>query len=121
VTGKDPQSQLDSALAACGRLHEENARLRRLLSEHGISLPEPPETAAQVATTKPENDRSAVDQASDPEVKIALFRSLFGGREDVYAVRWEAPDGRSSTTGFEESSKTALRVLICASQQTGNY
>jgi superfamily II DNA or RNA helicase len=95
VTGKDPQSQLDSALAACGRLHEENARLRRLLSEHGISLPEPPETAAQVATTKPENDRSAVDQASDPEVKIALFRSLFGGREDVYAVRWEAPDGRA--------------------------
>jgi len=40
VTGKDPQSQLDSALAACGRLHEENARLRRLLSEHGIDSQE---------------------------------------------------------------------------------
>jgi len=95
VTGKDPQSQLDSALAACGRLHEENARLRRLLSEHGIALSEPPEAAAQVESTKPEIDRSAVDQASNPEVKIALFRSLFRGREDVYAVRWEAPDGRA--------------------------
>ena len=27
--------------------------------------------------------------------KIALFRSLFRGREDVYAQRWESPDGRS--------------------------
>jgi len=27
--------------------------------------------------------------------RIALFRSLFRGREDVYARRWEGPDGRS--------------------------
>jgi hypothetical protein len=27
--------------------------------------------------------------------RIALFRSLFRGREDVYARRWENPDGRS--------------------------
>jgi superfamily II DNA or RNA helicase len=27
--------------------------------------------------------------------KVALFRSLFRGREDVYAQRWERPDGRS--------------------------
>ena len=27
--------------------------------------------------------------------KIALVRSLFRGREDVYAQRWESPDGRS--------------------------
>lgn len=26
--------------------------------------------------------------------KVALFRSLFRGREDVYARRWESPDGR---------------------------
>ncbi len=26
--------------------------------------------------------------------KIAVFRSLFRGREDVYAARWESPDGR---------------------------
>ena len=24
--------------------------------------------------------------------KIALFRSLFRGREDVYAARWESPE-----------------------------
>lgn len=43
---KDSQSQLESALAECGRLHKENVSLRRSLSEHGISLPAPPETVA---------------------------------------------------------------------------
>jgi len=32
---------------------------------------------------------------SAPEKKIALFRSLFRGREDVYAVRWEGKGGKS--------------------------
>lgn len=32
----------------------------------------------------------AVDQSSSPEAKIALFRSLFRGREDVYARRFES-------------------------------
>ena len=95
MTDKDPQSQLDSALEECGRLQEENARLRRQLSKHGIALPEPPESAATIAKAKSECDRIAIHQASDPEAKIALFRSLFRGREDVYAVRWDAPDGRA--------------------------
>src|ERR1039458_3661168 len=29
------------------------------------------------------------------EQRIALFRSLFRGRDDVYAIRWESGDGRS--------------------------
>jgi len=37
-----------------------------------------------------------VDKRSPPEEKIALFRSLFRGREDVYAVRYEsATSGKS--------------------------
>ncbi|HUY56954.1 MAG TPA: DEAD/DEAH box helicase family protein [Candidatus Micrarchaeaceae archaeon] len=31
---------------------------------------------------------------ASPQAKIALFRALFRGRDDVYAQRWEAPDGR---------------------------
>src|SRR5580693_8861892 len=34
-------------------------------------------------------------QLSVPE-KIALFRSLFRGREDVYAIQWARPDGNVS-------------------------
>lgn len=31
-----------------------------------------------------------VDGRSPPDAKVALFRSLFAGREDVYAARWES-------------------------------
>jgi hypothetical protein len=31
-----------------------------------------------------------VTQSSSPAAKIALFRSLFRGREDVYPVRFES-------------------------------
>jgi|SRR5665648_154011 len=33
--------------------------------------------------------QSNVNGKSDPEEKIMLFRSLFKGRDDVYAKRWE--------------------------------
>ncbi len=37
-----------------------------------------------------------VDTHSSPEAKVALFRNLFGGRNDVYAQRWEnAKTGKS--------------------------
>lgn len=36
-----------------------------------------------------------INRHSPAADKIALFRSLFRGREDVYAVRWENPEGRA--------------------------
>ena len=36
---------------------------------------------------------NGVGARSDPASKIALFQSLFRGRDDVYALRWEQ-DGR---------------------------
>jgi hypothetical protein len=75
------------------RLREENARLRRLLAVHGIPIPQlapenPPPTKI-VETVPP------VDKDERARKRIALFRSLFRGREDVYARRWENDDGRS--------------------------
>jgi superfamily II DNA or RNA helicase len=75
------------------RLLEENARLRRLLAVHGIPIPQlgpanPPSTKT-VETVPP------VDKEERARNRIALFRSLFRGREDVYAQRWESADGRS--------------------------
>ena len=40
------------------------------------------------------SDDGDVCAHSDPAAKVALFRSLFRGREDVYALRWER-NGRS--------------------------
>jgi hypothetical protein len=71
------------------RLREENARLRRLLAVHSIPIP-------QVAPEKPPptGPASPVDKEKRGRRRIALFRSLFRGREDVYARRWENADGR---------------------------
>jgi hypothetical protein len=40
----------------------------------------------------------SITEASTPEQKIALFRGLFRGREDVYAVRWEGKGGKAGYT-----------------------
>ena len=74
------------------RLREENARLRRLLAAHSISIP-------QLAPEKPPPTKAVepappVDKEERARRRIALFRSLFRGRVDVYARRWENDDGR---------------------------
>jgi len=72
------------------RLREENARLRRLLAVHSIPIPQLP--AANPPTTV--EPAPPVDKEERARQRIALFRSLFRGREDVYARRWENSDGR---------------------------
>lgn len=92
--------QLARVTAECERLREENARLCNLLSDQAR-----PATGAQVEPLAPPNpvsatvpvrtsESSARTDLSVPE-KVALFRSLFRGREDVYALRWEKADGMS--------------------------
>jgi hypothetical protein len=70
------------------RLREENARLRRLLAVHSIPIPQlapenPPPT--KIVETPP-----PVDKEERARKRIALFRSLFRGREEVSARRWKA-------------------------------
>lgn len=60
------------------RLREENARLKSLLNEHGINYAIPEALFSQ--------PKSKVFLSL--EEKVALFRSLFKGREDVFARRW---------------------------------
>jgi superfamily II DNA or RNA helicase len=74
------------------RLREENARLRRLLAVHSISIPQLP--AENPPPTKTVEPAPPVDKEERARQRIALFRSLFRGREDVYSRRWENADGR---------------------------
>lgn len=60
------------------RLRAENARLRALLAQHGIAPDEP----ENMSPRKP---------VLSLEEKVTLFRSLFQGREDVFARRWFSP------------------------------
>ena len=76
---------LKSAEEECERLRAENIRLRVMLGIQDSVSKEPSRTAIPVADDSDTN--IAVSFAA--ERKIALFRTLFRGREDVYAVRWE--------------------------------
>lgn len=83
-------------------LEAENRRLRDLL---GIGKPErQPEVAAwEPSLFGGYRPSPRVDQTSSPEEKIKLFRELFTGRSDVYAVRWE--NQRSGKSGWSPAIK----------------
>ncbi len=86
---------LQSALSEC-------SRLRELLARHGIP-------AEEAAPATPEVAVAAVNNQSPPEVKLSLFRSLFRGREDVYATRWEGKAGRS---GYSPASVRDWKAVL---------
>ena len=82
----DLEAKLNEALAECATLREENERLKALLGlDEKVVDP-----AAKAATKKSD---IAVDNNSSTEKKIAVFRKLFQGRDDVFAVRWENKKG----------------------------
>lgn len=71
----------DTGIDELKRLKTENDRLRALLTKHGIVVEEP---------------TSSVVSMLSLQEKVALFRSLFKGREDVFARRWfSASTGKS--------------------------
>jgi hypothetical protein len=88
------EGTLEALRKKCRELEEENERLRILLAEHGV-VPSPCRATQSV-------EPAAIKSSLSTPEKIALFRSLFRGREDVYAQRWVSPDGR---TGY--SPRTA--------------
>ncbi len=97
-------SSFESADAECKRLREENARLRQLLAEHHIPIPpNQPANLPAVKSVLPLEDRK-----ERARKRIALFRSLFRGREDIYARRWESPDGRSGYTPAAQKDWKAI-------------
>ena len=89
---EDLSEQLQQALAECARLREENARLKALLYPQHDQTASAPETILLASTAiAPE----VISDKFTPEAKVTLFNSLFRGREDVYALRWESKNGRS--------------------------
>lgn len=83
----EDRTDQDRLAERCRLLEAENRRLRDLLAGHGISDPDTP--------SQPSPTANSTGVPLSTTEKIALFRSLFRGRDDVYAQRWESPDGRS--------------------------
>ena len=89
------QLQLQKALSECARLREENARLKSILNLSHEEAKPPSIAIANPEPTKVTIENVTITKKSLVESKIAIFRSLFRGREDVYPKRWEGKDGKS--------------------------
>lgn len=98
VTGPTLDQKLAAALAEIESLRSENDRLRGLLGLNEDRAPEPPVAWEPTLFVPATPLRPVVDRGSSPADKIRLFRSLFAGRDDVYAVRWQ--NDRSHKAGW---------------------
>jgi len=95
MSASDPtDSRLAEALAECERLREENRQLRERMGTPQKETAMPLAVAAGLPVT--------ITGKSSPDEKVKLFRSLFRGREDVYALRWE---GRNGKTGYSPACR----------------
>ncbi len=91
----DLRARLESALAEGQRLREEVGQLKAILARHSILFPErkAPQSTSERCLPAP-SEIAQVGTLSDNQAKISLVRSLFRGREDVYAERWRTKDGK---------------------------
>jgi hypothetical protein len=93
------RNELARAEAECNRLREENARLKARLGENNATSsikPSPIHRPIANDTHKTAASES-ITNSSHPDLKVSLFRNLFRGRDDVYAIRWE---GKGGKTGY---------------------
>lgn len=100
------KKKLEDALKLISELETENSRLRGLVSNvthqsDSITKPSIPTENLQKHssdnshTERANSSDAPINNQSSPENKVQLFRSLFQGREDVFAIRWLGKDNRS--------------------------
>jgi Uncharacterized protein conserved in bacteria len=104
------KNQLSSAE---GRLRELDCERESLLSQIKLLHQELNKTIQEQTYSHSNNETpvSIVNNLSHPEAKIALFRSLFRGREDVYPKRWESQSKGSS--GYSPVCKNEWSPGLC--------
>ena len=84
-------------------LAEERASLEARLAELEADRPATPDEGAVIGP--PVTDRSP------PKAKIALFRSLFAGREDAFPRRWE--NARTGKAGYAPACANEWKRGLC--------
>ena len=113
--------KLDDALKRISYLEVENSRLRELASN--ATYPSDLNTESSNPTEhiqkhSTENSHSVsassvyatINNQSSPENKIQLFRSLFQGREDVFAIRWV---GKANRSGYSPACYNDWKHEVC--------
>ena len=100
------------------RLKDENRQLREQLglgdfegSHNSVSESAPEKDSLDLRTTDNISD-SIISNTSNSSEKISLFMTLFKGRNDVYAKRWESK--KKGTSGYSPVCLNEWSVGICA-------
>jgi superfamily II DNA or RNA helicase len=93
------EEQLNKKIEECNRLKEENRRLKELLKFHNIEFN---------SASHPRKDSNSKHQQI--RERLSLFKELFRGREDVYALRWESVNGRS---GYSPACENEWHPTLC--------
>ncbi len=101
--------------SALEQLRAENARLIALLDSNNIHWQLSP-PAASTGAPAPAPELSGEPSSLSTEEKIALFRRLFRGRNDVYPIRWEGKT--SGKTGYAPACANEWRVGVCKKMDT---
>ena len=104
MTMPSPGGDSEELARRVTELEAENRRLRDLLGLDREDRAVP--VRAWEPTLFPQGRPSVVSgvtQRSRPEQKVALFRELFRGRDDVHALRWE--NARTQKSGWEPAVK----------------
>lgn len=83
------EQQLQLALNECIRLKEENKYLKDLLKYHNIN----PDLDISL-----QNNNIEITKNQKIQERINIFKNLFKGRTDVFAVRWESRNGKAGYT-----------------------
>lgn len=115
------KKRLEDALKRINDLEAENSRLREFVSNvtHPSDLktkPSFPTENLQKLRTEYSHSVSAssvdalINNQSSPENKVQLFRSLFQGREDMFAIRWVGKDNRS---GYSPACHNDWKNELC--------
>jgi superfamily II DNA or RNA helicase len=143
---EDDENRLRQTREENERLKAENRRLKALLESFALrpasSLAAPPADRGDKSTSRSLRlSKSAVSpilpdpcrESSEPspivgeggtsstKEKIALFRSLFRGREDIYAVRWESRKGKSGYSPACANEWGAFCHKPCAKCNNSKY
>ena len=87
-------------------LQAENSRLQSLLDQHGIDW----QVKQDIVPAVPEDKTNLHSLNLSSADKVALFRSLFRGRPDIYPVRWESAKG---TSGYSPACGNEWKPGIC--------
>jgi len=112
--------RLNRALEEINHLEQENALLRKRLGEFEKRFA-PSDNSAEISNSELTNKNDVdsqskpepyapINQLSSPEEKVALFQSLFRGREDIFAIRWA---GRNDRSGYSPACLNDWKLGVC--------